>query len=152
MGILEIVKEILSSLNLFTIKNEINLHGDINIPLKCDTVHYTVPKEAQIKISKAEVTPEMEKTLEQHVIKYVKSRQPYLEKLTEKQRSLDIAGTSVATAVRVLSGETTFSVPPSKAYPEHDSFVNGETDSATTIYTPPRTKNTDRSDDEGETM
>jgi len=149
MGILDIVKEIVGSFNLVKIKNVVNNYGDINIPFKGDTIHHSVPKEDQVKIKNAKITPDMEKLLEQKLMEYVKIKRPFLEKLSEKQISMDIAGTSVATSVSILSDVA--EIPTGPLFQGGNDFLEGECDTNISFGTPPIKKSPFGSD-EGETI
>ena len=114
MGFWDEVKKIFKNFKLVEIKNEVHLHGDINIPFKGDTIHYSVPESARVRIASSGVTPEMEKAYEVKVHEAVKAKESVLVGLPEKERNKAIAETSVASAVEVLTTTTTTTEPPEK--------------------------------------
>ena len=103
MGVWDDVKDILKNIRLVEVKQNINLYGDINLPLKGDTIHYSVPESARMRISSSGVTPEMEKEYEIRVHENIKAKESVLAGLPEEQRKKLIAESTVATALDVLS-------------------------------------------------
>ena len=97
------VKEIFKNFKLVEIKNEAHLHGDINIPFKGDTIHHSIRPEDRIKIASTEITPEMEKEYERKFLEFMKIKEAQLASLPEKEWNTQVAGTSVSTAVEVLT-------------------------------------------------
>ena len=107
MGLWEEVKEVLKEISLVKIKNEVHLHGDINLPFKGDTIHYSVPPEARQKIEGIEITPELQKEYDRKFVEYIKDKESKIAPLSEKERLTNVAGVSVSTAVEVMTTTTT---------------------------------------------
>ncbi|MFQ5917840.1 MAG: hypothetical protein ACE5I0_08540 [Candidatus Binatia bacterium] len=144
MGFLDEVKDIVSKFRLVQIKNEVHLHGDVNMNYKGNNIHYSVPPAARKRIASSGVTPEMEAEYESKVQQAMEERKSYLESLPEKERNKLIAETSVASAVDVL----TTGPRVSKAPPE-DSGVGEDASIFTVRSTGPPKK--PWGSDEGET-
>lgn len=111
MGFWDEMKKIIKEFSLVKIKNEVHLHGDINIPFRGDTIHYNVPPDARIKIGSTEITQELQEKYDRKVTEYLKAKESQLASLPEGERSTQVAGTTVATAVEVLT-TTTSTEPP----------------------------------------
>lgn len=153
MGIWDEVKKIFKNFKLVEIKNEVHLHGDVNLNYKGDNIHYSVPEEKRSKISSIKVTPELEKEYESKFVEFVKARESYLASLPEDEMRVEVASTSVSTAVEILSGEIPLSPSgESKSPADFLDFDNiGEEASMTTIRSTGPPKKPWGSDDEGET-
>ena len=145
MAVWDEVKDILGRIKLVEIKNEVHMHGDINMPFKGDTIHQSVTHEEQIKISSTEVTPDLEREYHRKFYEFVRAREAYFSSLPADQRKKEIAKTSIASAVTAMTTTTTTQPP--------QAFGGTEGEDASNIQiVSDLPKKPFGSDDSGETM
>jgi hypothetical protein len=151
MGLWDEFKDILGRIKLVEIKNEVHMHGDINMPFKGDTIHQSVTQEERTKISSTDVTPDLEKEYHRKMRELVEARKAYFESLPAEKRERVLTQTSIASAVSVLSTSTTTTTPP----PSKSSIMGSEGEGCdSTVIISPSTnfKKSGGFDDSGETM
>ena len=126
------------------------MHGDINLPLKGDTIHVSVPPEQRSKILSTEISSELEAKYKSEVEHALMAKESYLASLPEVEREKQIVQTSISTAVNVMSTSTTTTTTPP---PEKYKRPSGEEDdSGITVMPSGGPPKSGGFDDEGETM
>ncbi|MFX0202437.1 MAG: hypothetical protein ACFFCW_40545 [Candidatus Hodarchaeota archaeon] len=106
MGVWDEIKDAISKFKPIEIKQEVVLHGDININYKGNNIHYSVSAEDRQRIGSTEVTPELEAEYERRAEEALRSKESYLESLPEDERSRLIGETTVASAIGILTRST----------------------------------------------